>query len=268
MRALLLLLLTLPAFCGTRTTKPPSGAAIDVANGIANGLVHFWAALEGSGTATSEIIGSHPMTLNAGATWTTGQDGVSKAISFSGSSGAEVVSNSAWALNTSDANVMSMCALINTSATASRRSIYGVNNTTGLMTLEINTNSWPGSMGTTTFGVYVAVTGNTINPLTTGTWNLVCYTRSGSGATHVVYKNGSTVTLGQNGSDSYSNSSATRIIGARAVGSQNFAGKIEWLGYWNRTLSSTEITSINTNTIYQVFADSAPSAKVRRRVIQ
>jgi hypothetical protein len=250
------------AFGGTRTTKPPVGTSIDGTNGIASGLVHLWAMQEGTGTATSDIIGANAMTINSGATWSTGADGVSKALSFDGTTNASVTSNSTFALNTSNANVLSMCALVNTAGTV-RSNIFGANNTVGDIVFEGVSSNGNQSFAAAINGTFIAQVAS--GSYTASTWTLLCYTRNGTGAgSNHLYAAAVNKTLTIDATNSYLNTATTQILGARTATTQNWTGKIEWVAYWNRVLTPTEITSINSSTIYQVFANASST---RHRVI-
>jgi len=121
-------------------------------------------------------------------------------------------------------NVMTLEAWVKPTTCASRQTIIGANNASGVVQLEINNGSC--AVGTIVNGIYISYTGT--NALTAGQWNHIVYTRNGTGATHKIYVNGVEKTLSTNASNNYTNPTVAFEFGRRnTAGSQKLTGTLD-----------------------------------------
>jgi hypothetical protein len=202
-------------------------------------MAGLWHMDEGSGTTSADSSGSsHPLTLNNGPTWTTGQS--SNGLSFDGVDdyatatlgatfgGNNAISASAWVYTTSTTN----------------GPIFGVTQTLpgtnwNMPFLSIN--------GATVYGWLWQVNGNTPLSATVSlnAWHMLTITYDpASGGTERFYVDGA---LSSSGTGTYSPSGAidfltTYIGGAKPSGVNSYlTGTIDELRAYNRVLSAGEI---------------------------
>jgi hypothetical protein len=77
---------------------------------------------------------------------------------------------------------------------------------------------------------------------TDGTWYHVVYVMDTSGTdTEYLYVNGSEVATNN---DTRTHTGNNWIVGSESTGNRNFAGNLDELGFWNRALSSSEVSEL------------------------
>ncbi|OGC79606.1 hypothetical protein A3K01_03050 [candidate division WWE3 bacterium RIFOXYD1_FULL_43_17] len=149
-------------------------------------------------------------------------------------------------------NTMTIEAWVKPTTCATRETIIGRNDQSGVVQLEINYSSC--AVGTIISGTYVSYTG--INALTAGEWNHIVYTRNGTGATHKIYVNGVEKSLVTNASNNYSNPTGPFEFGRRTTaGSQRLTGTLDEVRMSNivRPADWAEATYLTTTDAFNTY---------------
>jgi hypothetical protein len=176
---------------------------------------------------------AYDFTPSTGASATTGK--IDGGVAMSGST--NDFQSAATTLN-STPMVMSFRCWVNPTSLTFRQTVFSTtgSNTAGNWSIEVGSTGFANSVNIIIPGVFVVQAA--VNTVTAGVWNLIAFTRNGTGNTYACYVNGVAVTYSYIAGD-FVDSANAKQIGRRGAGSQLLVGSLDELRY------STVVRSAN-----------------------
>lgn len=220
------------------TRKPATGAVLKRGHPMAYKLLAYWPFTEAGGRPIDVISRVAFSSSDAATKWSAyGQSG--QAVLMGGVQG--YASASAYSIAFTDPNQFTVAARILTTAAATTAAIWAPSNTALAIAVLL---AATGVLQITSSGS--GTISNTGNVVANGVWYDVVFTRTAAKA-NAIYLNGVPQTLVTN--DTTSNIAAagskTQYVGARDSGNLPWAGKIEYVGIWDRALSAQEAMTLH-----------------------
>lgn len=244
-------------------TKPGVGAQVDTTNSLTTGLVGCWLMNEGAGQAILDYssLGQDTISFVNGPTWTTGPDG--SALDFGTTGGVRILTQNFTGFNTT-AGTFTIAATINPSAGTSN-SVFSVGeqfDSNEFISLCLFNGSLALANDTSTGGINNQITGPAI---TLNAWHTVAISQS-SGSNRNFMLDGA-ITNNTIGIVATVGTNSNLVFGATFENSAidsvwDYKGKIGAIYIWNRALSNTELTALNTNPYSMFFGNNTVQGAV------
>ena len=252
MRRLILALCLLWSTSAGAITKPVYGTKVNKQLTISQGIIGAWLLNEGSGTTaydSSGVVSPNNLTIQGTTlpTWVTGAYG--PALSFPAANTDSVVYG---ALTVSPPFTVALS--LNPSQTASYVYVTDVNNSGNHRVAQNASSAWEVS----------GLIGSVLPAAVSGTRQTVVYEWT---STTAAYLNvGGTPVTGTTTAKTWNN---TIYIGGRSSGTSGFQGIIDYAIVWNRALSASEITLLNSDpfapyrrpAVFQILRNDQPRGR-------